>query len=146
MTADSGFIHIWFSGCESDMKQLSAIMDITDRQNLFSCGLSWLDDMDSQWEAESEYISYDSIEATREFLVQVLTQLPRLQFEGTMEHCWPTLPRQVTRVTFSSEDGQLRWEETVESDDDEPYLSELYGMEEDDDDGEEIPIPLTPYD
>ena len=145
MTADSGLIKAWFAGSQSDLERLNTIMDTTDRQNLFSCGLSWLDDVDSQWEVESEAISYDSMEATREFLTQVLNRLPQLQFEGSMEHCWPAIPRQITQVTFFSEDGKLHWEETTGAAEEEP---DPYGLAIDPEefDPEEIEIPLTPYD
>lgn len=143
MTADSGYIKVWFSGDDSVMSTFSQIVERTDRQNLFSCGLSWLDELDFQWEAEAECISYDSIDATREFLAQALEQLPELQFEGHLEHCWPTLPCKVTRVNFYADEGHLRWEESVEISEADPDEESLYDTEEDE---EEIFIPLTPYD
>ena len=143
MTADSGYIKVWFSGDDSVISAFSQIVEQTDRQNLFSCGLSWLDELDGQWEAEAECISYDSIAATWEFLVQALELLPDLQFEGFLEHCWPTLPCKVTRVNFFADEGHLCWEESVEVSEVDTDEESLYGTEEDE---EEIFIPLTPYD
>ena len=143
MTADSGYIKVWFSGDDTVMDGFSQLVANTDRQNLFSCGLSWLDELDFQWEAEADCISYDSIEATRDFLSQALAQLPGLSFEGDLEHCWPTLPCKVTRVSFSSDGGRLCWEESVEAAEADPEEDDLYDTEQDEDD---IFIPLTPYD
>lgn len=144
MTADTGYMKAWFGGSDDTMAAFRSIVDHTDRQNLFSCGLSWLDDLDNEFEVESESVSYDSISATQEFLSQLLTQLPNLHFEGTLEHSWPTLPCKQTFVSFSSENGHLLWNERLE-DASEAYFddADFDGFEPDED---EILIPLTPYD
>ena len=144
MTPDSGYLTCWFDGPPSVMDAFHAIADRTDRQNQFSCGLSWLDDLDCEAQVESGSISYDSISATQEFLSGLLAELPELQFEGRLEHSWPILPCKQTIVEFSSEDGVLVWNERCEE-----LTSDLNGLEEfwdeDAEDGE-IEIPLTPYD
>lgn len=144
MTADNGYIKAWFRGPAHALAAFRTIADHADRQNQFSCGLSWLDDLDCEDQVESDSISYDSIGATQEFLAELLAQLPELQFEGTLEHSWPILPCTQTLVEFSSENGTLVWNERCEE-----LTSELNGLEEfwgeDDEDGE-FEIPLTPYD
>lgn len=144
MTPDSGYLTCWFDGPPSVMDAFRAFADHTDRQNQFSCGLSWLDDLDCENEVESESISYDSISATQEFLSELLAQLPEIRFEGRLEHGWPILPCRQTIVEFSSVDGLLAWSERSEEltlDADE--LDDFFEDEEEDD---EIEIPLTPYD
>lgn len=144
MTADYGFIKCWFDGSAETMASFSSIVDNTDRQNQFSHGLSWLDELDCDDEVESESISYDSIDCTREFLTQLLSSLPELRFEGTLEHSWPVLPCQRTIVEFSTQNGVLLWNERQE----EETLDELFPSAEwddNDDEEEEIEIPLTPY-
>ena len=142
MTADNGYIKAWFSGPAHVLAAFRTIAEGADRQNQFSCGLSWLDDLDCEDEVESDSVSYDSISATQEFLTELLAQLPELQFEGTLEHSWPILPCTQTVVGFSSANGALVWNERSE----ELTLDciELEDFFEDED--EEIEIPLTPYD
>lgn len=142
MTADSGYIKCWFDGPAEVMVSFRKIAKTTDRQNLFSRGLSWLDELDCEDEVESESVSYDTISSTQAFLTELLRILPDLQFEGTLEHSWPVLPCKQTVVTFSAADGILQWEERCEElsldlDDFECFSDE---------DDEEIEIPLTPYD
>lgn len=144
MTADTGYIKIWFDGSEEVMEELKKLVDRTDRQNLFSCGLSWLDDLDHTGEAESMSISYDSISATQEFLAQLLTLLPGLCFEGTLEHSWPTTPCKRTMVSFEGRSGRLQWNERLEEESEDPFSAELPDYEPEEE--EEIWIPLTPYD
>lgn len=142
MTADNGYIKVWFNGPEPVMAAFRRIADTTDRQNQFSCGLSWLDDLDCEDEVESDSISYDSISATQEFLTELLSQLPELQFEGTLEHSWPILPCRQTVVEFSSVNGTLMWDEHSEE-----LTLECIELEECfEDEDEAIEIPLTPYD
>ena len=143
MTADTGYIKAWFDGPGDTMDSFRAIVEHTDRQNQFSCALSWLDDLDFDDEVESESVSYDSISATQEFLTQLLTLLPALQFEGRLEHSWPILPCKQTIVDFSAAGGKLRWEERCEE---LGLESDLFGEVEIDPDDDEIQIPLTPYD
>lgn len=142
MTADNGYIKAWFSGTADVMAAFRTITDHADRQNQFSCGLSWLDDLDCEDEVESESISYDSITATQEFLSELLAQLPELQFEGRLEHSWPILPCRQTIVVFSSLNGALIWNEQTEELTLDLNESESFFEGED----EEIEIPLTPYD
>ena len=144
MTANNGYIKAWFSGPAHALAAFRTIADHADRQNQFSCGLSWLDDLDCEDQVESDSISYDSISATQEFLSGLLAELPELQFEGRLEHSWPILPCKQTIVEFSSENGALVWNERCEE-----LTSELNGLEEfwdKDDEDREIEIPLTPYD
>ena len=143
MTADSGYLKCWFDGPADCMAAFRRLAEAADRQNLFSCGLSWLDDLDCDDEVESESISYDTISATQEFLSSLLTELPELRFEGRLEHSWPTHPCTQTVVEFSSEDGALIWQEHTEEPAPEP---DEWEDPFDDDEDEEIEIPLTPYD
>ena len=143
MTADSGYLKCWFDGPTDCMAAFRRLTDAADRQNLFSCGLSWLDDLDYGDEVESESVSYDTISATQEFLSSLLAELPELQFEGRLEHSWPVLPCTQTIVEFSSEDGVLIWREHTEELTPEP---DEWGTPSDDDEDEEMEIPLTPYD
>lgn len=142
MTADSGYIKIWFDGPDETMAAFRTIAEQSDRQNQFSCGLSWLDDLDCSDEAESEAVSYDTISATLEFLSELLKKLPDLQFDGTLEHSWPILPYRQTLVKFSSTEGVLRWEERCEEAAPEPDFFQDMEFDED----EEVIVPLTPYD
>lgn len=145
MTADYGYLKCWFDGPAEVLSAFRAIAEVTDRQNRFSCGLSWLDDLDCDDQAESEAISYDSIDCTREFLSRLTATLPELQFEGTLEHSWPVLPCRRTIVEFSSSQGALLWNERQE----EESVDDLFLFPDDgdgdDDDEEDIEIPLTPY-
>ena len=143
MTADCGYLYCSFSGDFSVMERFRTILDATDRQNAFSHGLSWLDDIDSDGEAESEAVSYDTLSATCDFLTQLLSELPELQFEGRIEHSWPTIPCRRTVVEFHSAEGLLHWNEYAE--DPEPQLPEDFFPNLDEDDEAEIEIPLTPY-
>lgn len=143
MTADTGSIKAWFDGPHQTMAAFRMIVERTDRQNQFSCGLSWLDDLGCDDQVESEAVSYDSISATEEFLRELLNALPDLQFEGTLEHSWPILPCRQTFVTFSSDAGQLLWDEHCEE---LTLETELFGEVTFDDDEDDIEIPLTPYD
>lgn len=142
MTADCGYLNCTFYGSQPVMEQLMYILSATDRQNTFSCGLSWLDEVDTQGEVESEAVSYDTLAATFEFLTQLLSALPDLRFEGRIEHRWPILPCKQTVVEFSTSDGALLWNEYTEAP--EPELPEDFFPDIDDE--EEIEIPLTPYD
>ena len=141
MTVDNGYLKAWFDGPADSMAVFRRLTETTDRQNQFSCGLSWLDDLDCEDEVESEAISYDSINATQEFLSELLAILPELQFEGRLEHSWPILPCKQTIVEFSSVNGTLVWNERTEE-----LTSEPDEWDESFDDDEEIEIPLTPYD
>lgn len=141
MTPDSGYLKCSFRGAEETIRAFRAIVDGTDRQNRFSCGLSWLDDLDCDDEAESEAISYDTIGSTQAFLTELLALLPDLQFEGTLEHSWPVLPCKQTTVHFSAVHGTLQWEERWEELSLDLDEFECFGEEDD----EEIEIPLTPY-
>ena len=145
MTADSGYIQCSFSGDPDIMALVRTIAAETDRQNLFSCGLSWLDDLDRNDEVESDAVSYDTVSATREFLSFLLGQIPELEIQGRLEHCWPVLPVRKTVVEFSSDNSTLIWNESFGEE--EPELFPYFGEDEDDDIApEEIEIPLTPYD
>ncbi len=144
MTADSGYIKCWFDGPAEVMAAFRTIAETTDRQNQFSCGLSWLDDLDGDDEVESESVSYDSISSTQEFLTELLARLPELQFEGQLEHSWPILPCKQTLVEFSAVGGVLQWQESCQELTWDAALPDEFFNEEDDD--EEIEIPLTPYD
>lgn len=142
MTADYGYIKCWFDGPAEVLEAFRAIAAETDRQNQFSHGLSWLDELDCDDEAESEAVSYDSIDCTREFLTRLLSTLPELRFEGTLEHSWPVLPSRRTIVEFSAQNGVLQWSERQE----EEAIEDLFPAGEwEDDDMEDIEIPLTPY-
>lgn len=143
MTADSGYISCRFDGPEDTLSRFRTLADSTDRQALFSCGLSWLDELDGQFQAESEAVSYDTLELTREFLLRAAEALPQLTFEGTLEHGWPVLPARRTAVTFSGEGGALCWDERqVDDGPEEPFPLPEW---EDDADPDEIEVPLTPY-
>lgn len=142
MTADYGFLKCSFDGPAEVMETFRAIAEAADRQNQFSHGLSWLDDLDCDDQVESEAISYDSIDATREFLTRLLAELPRLEFEGSLEHSWPILPCKRTVVEFCAREGVLHWDERQEEETLEGLFPEI---EFDDEDEEEIEIPLTPY-
>ena len=145
MTADSGYIQCTFSGNPDVLASFLAIAAETDRENLFSCGLSWLDDLNCDGEVESDVVSYDTISATREFLSSLLIRLPDLEIEGRLEHSWPVLPPRKTVVEFSSNGGTLIWNEAEAEE--ELELFPYFGDEEEEDiDPEEIEIPLTPYD
>ena len=142
MTADYGYIKCWFDGPAEVLEAFRAMAAKADRQNQFSHGLSWLDELDCDDEAESEAVSYDTIDCTREFLTQLLAVLPELRFEGTLEHSWPVLPSRRTIVEFSGRNGALLWNERQE----EESFDDLFaGVEFDDEDGDDIEIPLTPY-
>lgn len=144
MTADNGYIKAWFDGPADIIASFRRIAETADRQNQFSCGLSWLDALDCEDEVESDAVSYDTISATQEFLTELLNELPELQFEGTLEHSWPILPSKQTIVTFSAVDGALQWDERCEElTPDFPETDEFCW---DNDEDEEIEIPLTPYD
>lgn len=141
MTPDTGYISLSFHGSDADLAALSAICDTTERQNQYSCGLSWLDDLDCDFLVESEAVSFDTIEFTIEFLSAVLLKLPGLEIEGRLEHCWPVLPLQQTVVEFSSDHGTLLWNEykqNLEND------LEPYPMEEFEDSEEEWEYPTQP--
>lgn len=144
MTPESGYLKCWFDGPTAVMDAFRTIVESSDRQNQFSCGLSWLDEVDCDAEVESDAVSYDTLSATQEFLATLLKQLPELQFEGRLEHSWPILPCKVTTVEFSSDKGSLRWEESCRE------LSPDFDIPEDffgePDEEEEIVVPLTPYD
>jgi hypothetical protein len=143
MTADSGYIQCSFFGKPDVMDAFRRIVADTNRENLFSCGLSWLDDLDCFDEVESDSVSYDTISATRDFLVTLLTQLPELEFQGHLEHSWPVLPFRKTVAEFSANVGTLNWSESlVEQAEEFPF----YEFESDDDEWAEVEIPLTPYD
>lgn len=144
MTPESGFIQCRFDGSPAVMEALFAMLETADRQNQFSCGLSWLDEVDRSGEVESGSVSYDTLAATQEFLSVLLTRLPELRLEGHLEHSWPTLPCKVTIAEFSSEGGCLRWEETCTEPEPMPDFPEEFFDVEDED--TEIEIPLTPYD
>lgn len=141
MTPDSGYMKCRFSGSAAVLAAFRAIAAATDRQNQFSCGLSWLDDLDREDQVESEAISYDSISSTQEFLSLLLERLPQLEFEGTLEHSWPVLPCGRTVVEFRAAQGELIWEERTEE---EPEPFDGFDLEFEEED--EIYIPLTPYD
>ncbi len=143
MTADSGYIQCSFSGKPDVMNAFRRIVADTNRENLFSCGLSWLDDLDRFDEVESDSVSYDTISATRDFLAALLAHLPELEFQGRLEHGWPVLPCRKTVAEFSSNGGALIWSESLEEQSEE---FPLYEFESDDDEWDEIEIPLTPYD
>lgn len=144
MTTDQGYITCSFEGSLSVMEEFSRIIETADRQNQFSCGLSWLDDLDCEGTAESDAVSYDTLEATREFLTELARCLPELEGEGRLEHSWPVLPCRVTEVEFSLRSGVLAWaEQTHEAED--PLAAFLPECDEDEDDDLEIEIPLTPY-
>ena len=143
MTADTGYIKAWFDGPKDMMDSFRSMAETADRQNQFYFGLSWLDDLDCDDQVESESVSYDSISATQEFLTELLKLFPRLQFEGRLEHSWPTLPFKQTIVVFFAADGKLHWEERCEE------LTpdfDLFAEDDFEEDGDEITIPLTPYD
>ena len=143
MTADSGYIQCAFSGDPEVMALFHSLAAETDRGNLFSFGLSWLDDLGRDGEVESDSVSYDTISATREFLTSMLTRLPGMEVHGRLEHCWPVLPVRKTVVEFFSDHGALIWNESFGEA--EPELFPYFGEEEEDDiDPEEIEIPLTP--
>ena len=144
MTTDQGYITCSFEGSLSVMEEFSRIIETADRQNQFSCGLSWLDDLDCDGTAESDAVSYDTLEATREFLTELARCLSELEGEGRLEHSWPVLPCRVTEVEFSLRNGVLAWaEQTHEAED--PLAAFLPECDEDEDDDLEIEIPLTPY-
>ena len=141
MTADCGYITCSFSGPHAVMDRFLRAAAETDRRNGYSRGLSWLDELDDCGEVESDAVSYDTIDATREFLTHVSRLLPELEAEGRMEHSWPVLPARTTAVEFSLRDGGLTWEERVEEESGPlPFFPEA-----DDVDPEDIEIPLTPY-
>lgn len=142
MTADSGYIICRFGGTAEVMEAFRGVVARTDRQNRFSCGLSWLDELDCEGEAESEAVSYDTIDCTREFLESLLARLPGLEFEGALAHGWPVLPGKKTLVEFRSAGGALLWDERQEEESEDDFLSDFeYGEDED----EEVFIPTTPY-
>ncbi len=132
MTSDQGYIRCCFRGDPAALAGLDRLVAETDRQNQFSHGLSWLDELDFDREAECELVSFDTMEATREFLSGLLLSVPGITFEGELEHSWPTLPCRTTRVAFSVERGVLRWEETVEL----TAVPEAERWEDDDEDWE----------
>ena len=141
MTVSCGYITCSFSGPAAVLEQLLHTAAATDRQNAFSCGLSWLDELDNCSEVESDAVSYDTLDATREFLTQLSHLLPELDAEGRIEHSWPVLPSRTTVVEFSLCHGTLTWNEhTEDADDLLPFLPDF-----EDDDPEEFEIPLTPY-
>lgn len=142
MMADCGYLNGTFYGSQSVMEQFFHVLSAADRQNTFSHGLSWLDEVDADGDVESEMVSYDTLAATFEFLTQLSAALPELQFEGRIEHRWPTLPCQQTVVEFGTSNGTLLWNEYLEAP--EPELPEDFFPEIDDE--AEIEIPLTPYD
>lgn len=144
MTTDQGYITCSFEGAQSVMEQFFRIVEAADRQNQFSCGLSWLDELDCDGAAESDAVSYDTLESTREFLTELARHLPELEGEGRLEHSWPVLPCRVTEVEFSLRNGALAWtEQTHEAED--PLAAFLPEYDGDEDDDLEIEIPLTPY-
>ena len=142
MTADGGYITCSFSGPPAVMERFLRTAAETDRQNAFSRGLSWLDELDDCGDAESDAVSYDTLEATREFLTSLSLLLPELEGDGRIEHNWPVLPARTTVAEFSLLDGRLNWEERTEETEDIPFP---FLPDDDDDDPEEIEIPLTPY-
>lgn len=147
MTPDSGFIHCRFDGPPAAMDALRRIAADADRQDRFSCGLSWLDELDSDGEAQSDAVSYDSIGATQEFLSALAARLPELRLEGRLEHSWPVLPCCRTVAEFSAADGVLHWQETREELTWEAApTGDFFGGEEEEEDPEDIEIPLTPWD
>lgn len=143
MTPDSGHIFCRFDGPPTALETLHCIAAGTDRQNRFSSGLSWLDELDGS-EAESDAISYDSIDATREFLTTLAEQLPELQLEGRLEHSWPVLPARQTVVEFSAADGVLQWQEGQADLSWETALAQDF-FDAAEEDPEDIEIPLTPW-
>jgi len=144
MTADQGYLFCAFSGEADVLEQFRQFAETTDRQNQFSHGLSWLDELDEGWEVNSEEISYDSIACTREFLDSLLAAVPGIHFEGTLTHSWPTLNGQAIRFDFRDEDGQLLWLERIMEDELPPEYPP-WPEEEEDEEPEEIPFPTTPY-
>lgn len=141
MSVSCGYITCSFNGPSAVLEQFLRTAAEADRQNTFSCGLSWLDELDSYGEAESDAVSYDTLDATKEFLTHLSQLLPELEAEGRIEHSWPVLPIRTTVVEFSLCRGALAWKERTEDEVDPlPFLPES-----DDDDPEEIEIPLTPY-
>ena len=144
MTADSGYIKCSFYGPEEALAAAETLIAQTSRQNEYSCGLSWLDELDSELEAEAECVSYDTLDATREFLAALLTAVPEIEFDGILEHSWPVLPSWKTIVEFSSQSGSLLWEERQQEEEDLPWpIPEEY--EEDDEEDPEIPYPTQPW-
>ena len=142
MTADQGYITCSFSGPSAVMEDFFHIIEETDRRDQFSCGLAWLDKLDRDGEAESDAVSYDTLEATREFLTDLARRLPQLEGEGRLEHGWPVLPNRLTVAEFSLRDGVLTWDEHTEEG---MELPEDFFPGTDEDEDYEIEIPLTPY-
>lgn len=111
MAADIGTLECTFCVPDEVQVQFYSFIEHYNRDNQYSCGLSWLDEIGRGETVKTQHIGHDSIFGTRKFLEELLKEFPSISFEGSIEHSFLCSDGPNTSVVFQSEHGALKWDE-----------------------------------
>lgn len=111
MSADTGMLECTFCVPAEVQDQFCTFIANYDRDNQYSCGLCWLDDIVIGQTFKTQRIGHDSIFDTRKFLTELLKEFPSVSFEGSIEHNFLCSDGPNTSVLFQSDHGILKWDE-----------------------------------